>query len=360
MDDPPVVAAILARNRTPDHRRIDEASILTNVSGDPQTLQPIESTAQPRITAVNPTLQRPASTAANRPSTYEGRPLANPDEDIYDQGLAFDIETMLDRRRVLKLMGFAGLSAGLVALAGCAPGAGASGSAGAASTTPSISAPASVASAADCDVIPEETAGPFPGDGSNGPDVLGQSGVVRRDIRSSFGDLSGTAEGVPLTIRIAIQDASKDCAPMVNAAVYVWHCDRGGGYSLYSEGVTDRNYLRGVQAAGSDGIVTFESIFPACYSGRWPHIHFEVYRDLAAATDDANKIATSQIALPADVCRTVYATTGYEQSVQNLQQVSLATDMVFRDDGAAHQIGTVTGDATQGYTVTLEVPVTTT
>jgi hypothetical protein len=34
--------------------------------------------------------------------------------------------------------------------------------------------------------------------------------------------------------------------------------------------------------------------------------------------------------------------------------------MVFRDDGAAHQLGTVEGDATQGYTVTLEVPVTTT
>ena len=31
--------------------------------------------------------------------------------------------------------------------------------------------------------IPEETAGPFPGDGSNGPDVLTESGVVRKDIR---------------------------------------------------------------------------------------------------------------------------------------------------------------------------------
>jgi protocatechuate 3,4-dioxygenase beta subunit len=359
MDDPPVVAAILARNRTAGYRPFCDRSTLTNVSRDLQTLRPIESTAQPRTTAMDPTAQPPASSATIRPASYEGRPLANPDEDIYDQGLAFDIETMLDRRRVLKLMGFAGLSAGLVALAGCAPGAGASGSAGAAST-PSGSASASAASAAECDVIPEETAGPFPGDGSNGPDVLGQSGVVRSDIRSSFGDLSGTAEGVPLTIRIAIQDASKDCAPMANAAVYVWHCDRGGGYSLYSQGVTDQNYLRGVQAASSDGVVTFESIFPACYSGRWPHIHFEVYRDLAAATDDTNKIATSQIALPEDVCRTVYATTGYEQSVQNLQQVSLTTDMVFRDDGAAHQLGTVAGDATQGYTVTLEVPVTTT
>ncbi len=130
---------------------------------------------------------------------------------------------------------------------------------------------------------------------------------------------------------------------MAGAAVYVWHCDRGGGYSLYSQGVTDQNYLRGVQAAGADGIVTFTSIFPACYSGRWPHIHFEVYPDLAAATDDANKIATSQIALPEEVCNAVYATSGYEQSVRNLQGVSLANDNVFRDDGGVRQLGTVSG-----------------
>ena len=43
---------------------------------------------------------------------------------------------------------------------------------------------------------------------------------------------------------------------------------------------------------------TFTSIFPACYDGRWPHIHFEVYPDEAAITDATNAIATSQVALP--------------------------------------------------------------
>jgi hypothetical protein len=33
--------------------------------------------------------------------------------------------------------------------------------------------------------IPDETAGPYPGDGSNGPDILEQSRVVRSDIRAS-------------------------------------------------------------------------------------------------------------------------------------------------------------------------------
>ncbi len=225
-----------------------------------------------------------------------------------------------------------------------------------ASATAAASAVASTA-AADCAVIPEETAGPFPGDGSNGPDVLSQSGVVRADIRSSFGAYSGTAAGVPLTIKLAIQDLANGCAPLAKAAVYVWHCDRDGNYSLYSQAAASQNYLRGVQEAGTDGIATFQSIFPACYSGRWPHIHFEVYPNLAAATDDANKIATSQIALPKDTCDAVYATDGYGQSVRNLQQVSLTSDMVFGDDGGVHEIGTVSGSVSSGYTVTLAVPV---
>src|SRR3990170_3989257 len=88
----------------------------------------------------------PLDAGPSRPATYEGRPLANPDEDIFDQGLAFDLETLLDRRRVLKLMGYAGLSAGLLALVGCAPSSGhasaATASAGAAAS-PTPAAPTS-------------------------------------------------------------------------------------------------------------------------------------------------------------------------------------------------------------------------
>ena len=269
----------------------------------------------------------------------------------YDRGLVYDLGT-LDRRRLLQLLGFGGVSASLFVIAGCTTGAGASGSASAAAATAAIAS----ADAASCAVIPEETAGPFPGDGSNGPDVLNQSGVVRSDIRSSFGSSSTVAEGVPLTIHLAIQDAT-DCAPIAGAAVYLWHCDRDGNYSLYSQAAADENYLRGVQAAGDDGVVTFTSIFPACYSGRWPHVHFEVYPSLDLATDENNKIATSQIALPKDTCDLVYATAGYEQSVTNLGQVSLQSDMVFGDDGGVRQLGTIEGSVADGLTVTLTVPV---
>ena len=115
-----------------------------------------------------------------------------------------------------------------------------------------------------------------------------------------------------------------------------------------------------MQIADATGRVAFTSIFPACYSGRWPHIHFEVYPDQASITDAANAIATSQVALPKDVCEQVYAQPGYEASVANLEDVSLVNDNVFGDDGAASQTGTVTGDVTSGYTVSLAVGVDTT
>ena len=57
--------------------------------------------------------------------------------------------------------------------------------------------------------------------------------------------------------------------------------------------------------------MTFTSIFPAAYSGRWPHVHFEVYPRLDAATTASGKLRTSQLAFPEDACRQVYATDGY-------------------------------------------------
>ena len=299
-------------------------------------------------------MTRSPSPAPVSPS-FEGRPLPNPSEPAYDQGLQFDIETLLDRRKVLKLFGYGAISLGLAAC-----GAGTSASPGAsASASPSEAASANPSEAASCDVaIPEETAGPFPGDGSNGPDVLSQSGGVRSDIRSSFGSSTNTAEGVPLTIKFAVQDLANGCAPLAGAAVYVWHCTRDGEYSMYGQSVANENFLRGVQAAGDDGIATFQSIFPGCYSGRWPHIHFEVYPSLEAATDQANKIATSQIALPEATCAEVYATDGYSSSAQSLTQVSLAGDNVFGDDGGVHELGTISGSVSSGLTVELAVPVT--
>lgn len=285
---------------------------------------------------------------------YEGRPLARPDEEVVDQGLGFDLGTLLGRRQVLRAFG---LGAATLGLAACGTNSGGANSGGANSGGGGSTTAAGSVSTTSAGEIPDETAGPYPGDGSNGPDVLEQSGVVRSDIRSSFGGANGTAEGVPLTLELTVTDLANGGIPFAGTAVYVWHCDREGRYSMYSDGVTDQNYLRGVQITDADGKVRFTTIFPGCYTGRWPHIHFEVYPDETSITDAANAIATSQVALPKEVSDAVYGQPGYDSSVGNLAQLSLDTDNVFGDDGGVLQLATVTGDVSGGYLAALAVPV---
>jgi protocatechuate 3,4-dioxygenase beta subunit len=208
-----------------------------------------------------------------------------------------------------------------------------------------------------CAVIPDETGGPFPGDGTNGPNALTEAGIVRKDITNSIGSFSGVAKGVPLTMRFVLTDTANGCAPLANAAIYAWHCTRDGGYSMYSPGVEDENYLRGVQTADANGVVEFTTIFPGCYSGRWPHVHFEVYSTLDAAMAQSGFIKVSQLAFGRDICEQVYAADGYEASVGNLAGVSLESDGVFGDDGGVSQLGTVSGDVAGELSIELAVGV---
>ena len=144
--------------------------------------------------------------------------------------------------------------------------------------------------------------------------MLTESGIVRSDITSSFGTASGVAEGVPLTLRLKVYDLNGDD---VDGARRAPRSTSGtatatGSYSMYDGDAVDENYLRGVQEADADGWLEFTTIFPGCYAGRWPHVHFEVYESLDTATSATNKLRTSQLALPEDVCEEVYATEGYE------------------------------------------------
>ncbi|UUU33301.1 intradiol ring-cleavage dioxygenase [Streptomyces sp. CA-210063] len=285
----------------------------------------------------------------------QGRGHHHDDEHEIDGGLVHDLP-MFARRRMIGLLAGASMAP---LLAACSPGSEDSASSSASSSSPSGSSSSgtSSSSGSDCEVIPEETAGPYPGDGSNGVNVLKESGVVRSDITKSFGSAGGVAEGIPLTITLTVVDQASGCeTPKEGAAVYLWHCDRAGLYSLYSEGVTEENYLRGVQETDEKGQVTFTSIFPACYTGRWPHIHFEVYGSIDDATAAQNIVATSQLAFPKDVCDTVYATDGYSESVQKLGELSLETDNIF-SDGYDQQLATIEGSTDKGYTATLTVPV---
>jgi protocatechuate 3,4-dioxygenase beta subunit len=277
------------------------------------------------------------------------------DED--HRGLVYDVRTLIDRRRALGIFGGITLTSLLAACGVQERDAAASPTATAPATaTPTASPSATATASAPLTEVPDETGGPYPGDGSNGVNVLDDSGIVRSDIRASFGSSTTVAQGVPLTIALTVRDAATGAA-LAGKGVYLWHCDREGRYSLYSGGVENENYLRGVQETDGTGTVTFTSIYPACYSGRWPHIHFEVYDDLATAVASGPIVKTSQIALPDEANALVYATSGYEQSVRNASQVTLQGDNVFGDDGGIHQIATMSGSVAAGYTAALTIGV---
>ncbi|WP_090859621.1 3,4-dioxygenase subunit beta [Nocardioides lianchengensis] len=294
----------------------------------------------------------------------------------HDLGLSHDLPKIVERNRlgrrgVLSIFGGVGAAAALVACGSDGSSTTISSSASASASagggpggTPPDGAPGGggrMGTESDVEVadgeIPEETAGPYPGDGSNGPNVLSESGIVRSDLTTSFGDASGVAEGVPTTVRLKVYDLNGDDITVLSgAAVYLWHCDRNGDYSMYSEAVVDENYLRGVQETDADGMVEFTTIFPAAYSGRWPHMHFEVYQSLADATTYTNKLRTSQLAIPEATCDEVYATEGYEQSATNMEQTPLDSDNIF-SDGYSLQMAKATGSIDEGYTLTLNVPI---
>ncbi|WFP16683.1 3,4-dioxygenase subunit beta [Citricoccus muralis] len=297
-----------------------------------------EHAENPRYTAYPTASEHDALTsdaASGAAPTFEGRPLDRPHEDVEDQGLAFDLTTAISRRRAL---GVFGIGAGALALAACAP------------------TSSSSTSAADfTEEMPGETAGPYPGDGSNGQDVLEISGVERSDIRSSI-DGGTTADGVKMILTMNIVDMVNSNGPMTGAAVYIWHCDAVGEYSMYSTGLENETYLRGVQVVGDDGTVTFTTIFPGCYAGRWPHIHFEVFPDIDSITDATHAVLTSQIALPEEASTAVYADSRYTGSAQNLSGVTLETDNVF-SDGWELQVPEISGSVSSGYTVRIDVPI---
>lgn len=288
----------------------------------------------------------------------------------HDLGLAHDLDRLLpaadSRRAALRRMGLwlAG-AGGALALAGCGGGSdtdstdSSTNTSGGTTTTPGGSGGTTSGS---CSVIPEETAGPYPGDGSNSSggsiaNALTLTGIVRRDIRASVAGASGVAQGVPLTVVLDLVNSNGNCADLAGYAIYLWHCDREGRYSMYSAGVTGENYLRGVQPTAADGTATFTTIVPGCYSGRWPHIHFEIYRSTNSASQWTNKLRTSQLALPADLCSAVYSgASGYSASVANLSRITLASDNVF-SDGTTLQMASVSGSLTEGYVARLQVAI---
>lgn len=256
----------------------------------------------------------------------------------------------LNRRTALRLIAGA---AGALALSACGGASDdstgtASGADGSTSTTDD---------AASCSTYdPEETQGPYPADGTSSVNALSQSGIDRSDIRASFGSAgSDDAKGVTMQITLTLVDYDNSCEPLAGYWIYIWHCDHAGNYSLYSSAAASENYLRGVQQTDSNGQVTFITYFPACYSGRWPHIHVEIYAATSSqpTTRKQNLLRTTQLCMPEDVCDDVYQSSLYSGSTANLSKVSLDSDNVFGDNTAAQitlETPSFSGNASDGYT----------
>jgi protocatechuate 3,4-dioxygenase beta subunit len=283
----------------------------------------------------------------------------------HDIGLTHDlmaINALASRRRALRW--FAGAGTGAL-LSACDDGSG-TGAVVAPTPTPSPGATvtptpgATPAPTAGCVVDPGETNGPYPADGTNmssglTSNALTAANVVRSDLRPSFiGTSTAIAAGVQLTLRLSVVNVNAACVPLAGYAVYLWHCDRDGKYSLYD--LPNESYLRGVGVTDANGEVTFTTIFPGCYAGRWPHIHFEVFSSLSNATSGRYAALVSQLAMPAAACADVYNNgSGYSASARNLAGVSLNGDNVFGDNSSAQiaqQTPATSGSAAIGYAAT--------
>jgi protocatechuate 3,4-dioxygenase beta subunit len=276
-------------------------------------------------------------------------------DDAHDLGLGYDLGVLRDRRHVLKLVGVAGAGA---FLAGCdrLPFIG-----GAEAEVTGTGNDGSV-----CVAHPAETAGPFPADGSNRAhgtlaNVLAESGIVRTDMRPNIGAGGGrTAAGIKLDLTLRLVDVRQSCKPLAGHAIYLWHCDAEGRYSIYD--LPEATYLRAVGVTDGRGAVTFATIVPGCYLGRAPHMHFEVYPSLAKATDYRTRILTSQLAVPGAVCKAAYAgAEAYKSSLANFARTPpTERDGIFADNTPAQlaaQTLKVRGSPADGYQATVVVGV---
>ena len=243
-------------------------------------------------------------------------------------------------RRAL-LGGIGGLSG--LTLLGCSSG-GSGGTTNAGSTTGTTSGTTTstttttTTTPGSCVLIPQETVGPYP----LFNDITSAAAYQRADITEG-------KTGVPLNVILNIVNVSNQCAPILTAMVYVWHCDKDGYYSGYNQSGADlrgQTFLRGVQTTDTNGRVTFNTIYPGWYPGRATHIHFRVYLGLDLQ-------ATSQLAFPSATTSAVYSTPLYVAKGQN--PTTPASDGIF-SDGVSYQMPIVGANAaTGGYDAELTV-----
>lgn len=158
---------------------------------------------------------------------------------------------------------------------------------------------------ATCTLTGTDIEGPFYIDEDEIPDDIS---LVRSDIR-------GELPGCEFTFYFRLLDAKKECAPIPDAEIYIWHCNADGYYSGFDGqdpgkpymGAAERTpenldrYCRGVQITNKDGIVAFTTLYPGWYAGRPIHVHL-----VARIKGITKRLITTQLYFPADFSKEVH------------------------------------------------------
>ena len=149
-------------------------------------------------------------------------------------------------------------------------------------------------------------------------------------------DVSEAYAGLPTRLELLIVDT--DCNPIPNAEVEIWHCDTHGVYSGDIDGNNDdfctggdeeaaaASWYRGIQTAGTDGRVTFDTNFPGWYGGRATHIHFRV-------TVDGQQSLVSQLFFDEELKTDIYSTQPEYELPSGQGYVTNASDQVISESG---------------------------
>lgn len=241
-----------------------------------------------------------------------------------------------NRRKVLTVLGGAGLGvAGVAAYAAQAS----AGPGGSTTNTAATSSPTGGSTATpQCVLTAEQMTGPY----------YLEDEKVRRDITEN-------RPGVPLALTFQVVD-SKTCKPLSNAAVDIWHCDAGGVYAGYTAISPDEPYdpskadenghvpntdettfLRGIQLTDRKGKATFKTIFPGWYYGRTTHIHLKVHYegDVQGGTYEGGHVAhTGQVFFSDEVADAIAKLDPYAKHTKS-ERVKLAEDRTAQSAGAA-------------------------
>jgi protocatechuate 3,4-dioxygenase beta subunit len=179
-------------------------------------------------------------------------------------------------------------------------------------------------------------------------------GPYRRGEQPRRRDLVEDREGVPL--RLGLQLADAEGAPLAEGEIEVWHCDALGRYSGYpppddagptateaiaprTEYLPNQTFLRGRQAVAADGAVELITIYPGWYPGRTVHIHLMAHT--AAGT------VTTQLYFPEDVTDRVLAEAPYRDRPG--RDTTNATDTIFATGGEPAVLEVRTARTGRGY-----------